>query len=140
MFALSVPTVWVRDSIVSAPALMTVPFPVLASVVTNARFAAIAAPMLSPVAGPVVTALPLAFAVESVLPFAESVRPAAPALMKRPAGSAVLCETTLIVTASAAATCSGLLFPEPSFSELSAFGVAGAPPTVEPAPTSPAFF
>ena len=63
--------------------------------------------------------------------------------MERPAGSVALCETSLIVTAIAAATWSGLLLPELSLSELSAFGVGLAPETLpEPLvpPTSPAFF
>ena len=57
-----------------------------------------------------------------------------------PVGMIDFCETMLIVTASAAATCSGLLFPPLSFSELSALGVAGAVETFEPAPTLAAFF
>src|SRR6266851_4439088 len=110
---------------------MIAPDAVLASVVVNARFAAIAAPTDVPVAGPVVTALPSAFAVESVLPFAESVR-SPPLPIERAPEIEAFCETTLMVIAIDAATCSGLLFPPLSFSELSAFGV-GFVPASEPA-------
>src|SRR4051812_21504003 len=80
VFALSVPTVSVFDSRVSDPALMEAPDPTDASVVTIATFTPTAAPMVLPVAGPVVVAEPSAFAVESVLPFADSLVAAVPEL------------------------------------------------------------
>src|SRR5690348_11908569 len=108
----------------------------VAAVVLKARLIATAAPMLLPVAGPVVVAVPEAVAVESVLPFADSVRaPVAPAApMVRPSGIVAVWWTTLMVTAIAAATCSGVLLPELFFSELSALGVAFAPETLLPEP------
>ena len=130
---LSLPPVCVFDSIVRAPALMIAPDAVLASVVVNARFAAIAAPTDVPVAGPVATALPSAFAVESVLPLAESVR-SPPLLSARPPGIVAFCETMLMVIAIDAATWSGLLLPPPSFSELSALGVGLVPASESAAP------
>ena len=69
-----------------------------------------------------------------MLPFALSVSAALPALIARPAGIVAFCETSLIVTAIAAATCSGLLLPELSFSLDSALGVGFAPETFEPDP------
>ena len=143
VLAESEPTGCVSDSRVRAPAFTCAPAPIEASVVRNARLTPTAAPTLVPVAGPVVVADPSALAVESVLPLAESLVSAVPLEMERPAGSVALCETSLIVTAIAAATWSGLLLPELSLSELSAFGVGLAPETLpEPLvpPTSPAFF
>ena len=82
------------------------------------------------------TALPSALAVESVLPFAESVSapvaPGAPTVSA--SGSVAVWSTTLMVTAIAAATWSGLLLPELSFSLDSALGVGFAPETFEPDP------
>ena len=143
VFVESVPTVWVRDSRVSDPALTVAPLPIEACVVRKARFTPTAAPTLVPVSGPVVVADPSAFAVESVLPCAENLVSAVPLESERPAGKVAFCETSLIVTAIAPATCRGLLFPELSFSDDSALGVGLAPETLlEPAvpPTSPAFF
>ena len=137
------PTVWILDSMVRDPAVIVVPLPIDASVVTKARFTPMAAPTLVPVAGPVVVAEPSAVAVESVLPLAVRRSALLPALRTRPPGMATFCEATLMVTAMAAATCTGLLLPELSFSDDSALGVAFAPETLlEPPvpPTSPAFF
>ena len=143
MFALSAPIVCVFDSAVSAPAVRCAPSPIFASLVTIATLTPIAAPMVLPVAPPVVTADPSAFAVESVLAFARSVSAEVPALIVRPAGIVAFWSTMLIVTAIAAATCSGLLSPESPCSDVSALGVDFAFPTlfalVAP-PVSPAFF
>src|SRR5258706_362004 len=53
VFAESAPTVWVRDSRVSEPALIVAPFPIDASVVRNARFTPTAAPMVFALVPPV---------------------------------------------------------------------------------------
>jgi hypothetical protein len=112
-------------------------------VFTIATFTPTAAPIVLPVAGPVVTAVPSALAVESVFAFAEIFVSAVPELTEIAAGTVALWSTMLIVTATAAATWSGLLLPLPSFSLDSAFGVAFAPETLlelGAPPSSPAFF
>ena len=69
VFVESLPTVCVRDSMVRAPALTTSSAPIDASIVSKARFTATAAPTLVALVPAVeATALPSAFAVESVLP------------------------------------------------------------------------
>jgi hypothetical protein len=105
-----------------------------ASVALKARLIATAAPTVVPVAEPVVVAEPSAFAVESVLPFALSVSAPAGASgvpMLMPAGTVAFWWTSLIVSAIAAATWSGLL-SVPLFSDDSAFGVVLLPVPLPP--------
>src|SRR6266851_711934 len=114
------------------PWALTTSLPRLAMVAGKARLMATPAPMVLPVAAPVVTAAPSAVALASVLPLAVS-ETMPPDVRVRPSGTVADWLTRAMLTPTAAATWSGVLLPEPSFWELEAEGV-WVPEVSEPEP------
>ncbi len=134
------PPALVMPAVRLRPVAVTTSLPMVALVVGKARLTATPAPTVVPVDAPVVTAAPSPLASASVLPLALS-ESAPPEVKVSPSGRLAVWETMAMLTPTAAATWSGVLWPLPFFCELDAEGVVppeelSLPRLLEPAPSA----